>query len=229
MVRNALPDDLKVVFDKVSKEAMAWSDEHWLASETDYLAFLSDKLEVNEITPENRAKFIEKVRPRLGCLMLLTALSRKLKSNRLWLPANRPEVTRSRRSRMTPSVPAHGGGRGLTFPFISLPTRAPSCLSLIPQSRDPPLQRLEDWVSSILTLLLTGLFGLILSRRDPCWSFCDTASARQSSAQARATVMMFIYTTALGAAVDLARGKHIRIDALLNSLPQGLQRWIEGA
>ncbi|WP_319530204.1 TRAP transporter substrate-binding protein [uncultured Cohaesibacter sp.] len=60
---ESLPDDLKAVFDKVSKEAMAWSDEHWLASEADYLAFLSDKLEVNEITPENRVKFIEKVRP----------------------------------------------------------------------------------------------------------------------------------------------------------------------
>ncbi|WP_321337661.1 TRAP transporter substrate-binding protein [uncultured Cohaesibacter sp.] len=60
---EGLPDDLKTVFDKVSREAMAWSDEHWLASEADYMKFLSDKLEVNEVSAENRAKFVEKVRP----------------------------------------------------------------------------------------------------------------------------------------------------------------------
>ncbi len=60
---QSLPDDLKVVFDKAAKDAMAWSDEHWLASEADYTAFLSDKMEVNEITPEAREAFIAKVRP----------------------------------------------------------------------------------------------------------------------------------------------------------------------
>ncbi|WP_316858561.1 TRAP transporter substrate-binding protein [uncultured Cohaesibacter sp.] len=60
---ESLPDDLKVIFDKVSKEAIAWSDENWLASEADYLKFLSDKLEVNEISADNRAKFVEAVRP----------------------------------------------------------------------------------------------------------------------------------------------------------------------
>ncbi|PLW77105.1 TRAP transporter substrate-binding protein [Cohaesibacter celericrescens] len=60
---EGLPEDLKVVFDKAAKDAMKWSDEHWLASEADYLKFLSDKLIVNEISTENRVKFIEKVRP----------------------------------------------------------------------------------------------------------------------------------------------------------------------
>lgn len=60
---QALPDDLKAVFDTAAKDAMEWSDENWLASEADYLAFLSDKLEVNEITPEARAAFVEKVQP----------------------------------------------------------------------------------------------------------------------------------------------------------------------
>ena len=60
---QALPDDLKVVFDKAAKDAMAWSDQTWLASEADYLAFLSDKIEINKITPENRGKFIAAVRP----------------------------------------------------------------------------------------------------------------------------------------------------------------------
>ncbi len=60
---QSLPDDLKAVFDKAAKDAMAWSDEHWLASEADYLAILSDKIAINEITPDNRAKFIAAVRP----------------------------------------------------------------------------------------------------------------------------------------------------------------------
>ncbi len=60
---QSLPDDLKVVFDKAAKDAMAWSDEHWLASEADYLAFLSDKIAINEVTPENRQKFIAAVQP----------------------------------------------------------------------------------------------------------------------------------------------------------------------
>ncbi len=60
---QSLPDDLKAVFDKAAKDAMAWSDENWLASEADYLAFLRDKLTVNEITAENRAAFIAAVRP----------------------------------------------------------------------------------------------------------------------------------------------------------------------
>ena len=60
---EALPDDLKAVFDTAAKDAMAWSDENWLASEADYLAFLSDKMEVNEITPDAREAFIAKVQP----------------------------------------------------------------------------------------------------------------------------------------------------------------------
>ncbi len=60
---EALPDDLKAVFDKAAKDAMVWSDEHWLASETDYLDFLMTKMEVNEVTPANRQKFIEAVQP----------------------------------------------------------------------------------------------------------------------------------------------------------------------
>ena len=60
---EALPDDLKVVFDMAAVDAMAWSDENWLASEAGYLDTLKGELTVNEITPENRARFIEAVRP----------------------------------------------------------------------------------------------------------------------------------------------------------------------
>ena len=42
-----------------------------------------------------------------------------------------------------------------------------------------------------------------------------------------ATVMLFIYTTALGAAVDVARGKHIVVDVFVNFLPAGFRRRLD--
>jgi len=60
---NSLPDDLKKVFDAVAKEAMEYSDTIWLASENDYLKTLEENLEVNTLTPEARAQFVEAVKP----------------------------------------------------------------------------------------------------------------------------------------------------------------------
>lgn len=60
---NTLPDDLKEVFDAVAKEAMEYSDKIWLESEAGYLNTLKEHLEVNEITPEARAEFVEAVKP----------------------------------------------------------------------------------------------------------------------------------------------------------------------
>lgn len=42
-----------------------------------------------------------------------------------------------------------------------------------------------------------------------------------------ATVMLFIYTTALGSAVELAHGKHIAIDALVARLPPALSHRLD--
>lgn len=42
-----------------------------------------------------------------------------------------------------------------------------------------------------------------------------------------ATVQLFIYTTALGAAVELARGKHIIVDTFVNYLPARLRHWLD--
>jgi len=42
-----------------------------------------------------------------------------------------------------------------------------------------------------------------------------------------ATVMLFIWTTALGAAVDVARGKHIIVDAFINYLSASARRWLD--
>jgi C4-dicarboxylate-binding protein DctP len=60
---EALPGDLKGVFDASARKAMEWSDTHWLASEADYLKTLESKLKVNAINAANRDKFIGKVKP----------------------------------------------------------------------------------------------------------------------------------------------------------------------
>nr|WP_321526917.1 TRAP transporter small permease [uncultured Cohaesibacter sp.] len=90
-----------------------------------------------------------------------------------------------------------------------------------------PVLRAETLLMQLLTWLLTALFGLIfvmvvilvIMR----YGFNSTIVGGSE-----ATVMMFIYTTALGAAVDIARGKHIRIDALIDSLPPRAKAWLEG-
>ena len=58
---NSLPDDLKAIFDSVAEATMQYSDTIWLGSEDGYFNILKDKLEVNTITPENRAKFVDGV------------------------------------------------------------------------------------------------------------------------------------------------------------------------
>ncbi|SFN86045.1 TRAP-type C4-dicarboxylate transport system, small permease component [Cohaesibacter marisflavi] len=90
-----------------------------------------------------------------------------------------------------------------------------------------PVLRAEKLLMHLLTWLLTALFGLIfvlvvilvIMR----YGFNTTIIGGSE-----ATVMLFIYTTALGAAVDIARGKHIRIDALIDSLPLRIKSWLEG-
>jgi tripartite ATP-independent transporter DctP family solute receptor len=60
---NSLPDDLKKAFDTAAKEAMEYSDKIWLASEDEYFKTLQQHLEVNTLTPEARAGFVEAVKP----------------------------------------------------------------------------------------------------------------------------------------------------------------------
>jgi tripartite ATP-independent transporter DctP family solute receptor len=60
---DALPNDLKAVFTAAAKAAMAKSDEVWLASEKDYQALLTQKLQANRITAENHKAFVAKVKP----------------------------------------------------------------------------------------------------------------------------------------------------------------------
>lgn len=60
---DALPSDLKVVFTSAAKAAMAKSDEVWLASEKDYQALLTQKLQANRISSDNHKAFVAKVTP----------------------------------------------------------------------------------------------------------------------------------------------------------------------
>ena len=60
---DALPSDLKAVFTSAAKAAMARSDEVWLASEKDYQALLTQKLQANRITAEYHKAFVAKVKP----------------------------------------------------------------------------------------------------------------------------------------------------------------------
>ena len=59
---DSLPDDLKEVFDKVSKETMEYSDKIWLESENDFFKVLKDNLEVNELSPAETAEFAKAVK-----------------------------------------------------------------------------------------------------------------------------------------------------------------------
>ncbi|MBV5323399.1 TRAP transporter small permease subunit, partial [bacterium] len=41
------------------------------------------------------------------------------------------------------------------------------------------------------------------------------------------SVMLFVWTTALGAAVELAHGKHIIVDVFVNYLPPAIRHWLD--
>lgn len=85
---------------------------------------------------------------------------------------------------------------------------------------------LEARISRILEQLLTATFMLIFALVVLLvllrYVFNTTIVGGNE-----ATVMLFIWTTALGAAVDLARGKHILVDAFVNYLPTGIRRWLD--
>ena len=60
---NALPDDLKAIFDSVAESTMKYSNEKWLGGEKDYFYTLKENLEVNEITPADHAGFVNAAKP----------------------------------------------------------------------------------------------------------------------------------------------------------------------
>ena len=60
---EALPADLKQIFDASAKAAMIYSDTIWLNSENNYFNLLQSKLETNTLAPEVTAKFAEAAKP----------------------------------------------------------------------------------------------------------------------------------------------------------------------
>lgn len=60
---NSLPDDLQGIFDEVAVEAMNYSDQLNRTNEAKYIQLLSEKLEINYVTPENLEKFREATKP----------------------------------------------------------------------------------------------------------------------------------------------------------------------
>ena len=81
--------------------------------------------------------------------------------------------------------------------------------------------RFEAVLVRALTLVLTLVFALIfvmtLTLVVMRYGFNTTIVGGNE-----VTVFLFIYTTALGSAVEIAKGKHIRIDSLVGLLPP---RW----
>jgi C4-dicarboxylate transporter, DctQ subunit len=86
--------------------------------------------------------------------------------------------------------------------------------------------RLEQVLARALTRLLTAVFALIFLLV-VLLVVLRYGFNRTIVGGSEATVILFIYTTALGAAVDIARGKHIRIDSLIGLLPARLRAWVE--
>src|SRR5664279_3641841 len=88
------------------------------------------------------------------------------------------------------------------------------------------LLRLEALLKRLLEHLLTAtfmaIFALVVLLVVLRYVFNSTIVGGNE-----ATVMLFIFTTALGAAVDVARGKHIIVDVFVNYLPAGFRRWLD--
>ncbi len=86
--------------------------------------------------------------------------------------------------------------------------------------------RLEKALTRGLTVLLTALFAIIFVLVTTL-VVMRYGFNRAIIGGSEASVALFIYTTALGASVDIARGKHIRIDSLIAILPERIRNWIE--
>ena len=99
----------------------------------------------------------------------------------------------------------------------------PSAASDCP--RQGKAQRVEQTVAGLLERLLTIVFMLIFALVVVLvvlrYVFNTTIVGGNE-----ATVMLFIYTTALGSAVEIARGKHIIVDSFVNYLPGRVRYWL---
>ncbi len=74
----------------------------------------------------------------------------------------------------------------------------------------------------LLTLTFMVIFGLVVLLVVLRYLFNSTIVGGNE-----ATVMLFIYTTAIGSAVEVARGKHITIDVFAMHLSPHVRHWLQ--
>lgn len=92
-------------------------------------------------------------------------------------------------------------------------------------SRAGTARRVEQAVAGLLERLLTIIFMVIFALVVVLVVLRYVFNATIIGGN-EATVMLFIYTTALGSAVEVARGKHIIVDTFVNYLPERLRHWL---
>ena len=79
-------------------------------------------------------------------------------------------------------------------------------------------RRITRLLEQLLTAIFIAIFVLVVLLVVLRYIFNTTIVGGNEVA-----VMLFIFTTALGAAVDVARGKHIIVDTFVNLLPAGVR------
>jgi len=95
-----------------------------------------------------------------------------------------------------------------------------------PSSQSSGAERFESLLCRTLEHLLTAtfviIFVLVILLVILRYIFSTTIVGGNE-----VTVQLFIYTTALGAAVEVARGRHIIVDSFVNGLPARLRHWLD--
>jgi hypothetical protein len=200
---DALPNDLKAVFSSAARAAMARSDDVWLASEKDYQALLTQKLQPNKITAENHKAFVAKVKPVWDHYVSASYFTRAeidealAQAGRVAEPPENMHMT----LRLTSSTAA------------SLPERVPA----MDRVARGLARLLEDLLGYVFLVITLAVVVLVVLR----YFFLTTIVGGQEF-----TVFCFIYTSAVGAAVLLYRGDHISIPLLVDRLPPRARRWM---
>ena len=82
--------------------------------------------------------------------------------------------------------------------------------------------RMRQLLENLLSALFMIIFALVVLLVTLRYLFNTTIVGGNE-----ATVMLFVFTTALGAAVDVARGKHIIVDAFVNCLSASARRRVD--
>lgn len=85
-------------------------------------------------------------------------------------------------------------------------------------------KRLDRVLETVVTLMFAGILSLTLILVVLRYAFNSSIVWGNEAME-----YLFIYTTALGVAVSVGRGTHIRIAFFVDQLPHGLRRWVNTA